>query len=191
MIRLEDIPNKLPGEHVVIFLRRHWIDLFQVFSFALGMLIVPVALGIFLNSIGLTEHVFWGPALLLAASGYVLIVFTITITEFSDYWLDTWVVTNERIINSEQHGLFNRITSELFLDQIQDITAETKGFLETFLTYGDVMIQTAAEKVRFHFINVDNPEIVKQTIQKLSKDCKTHHSHKHPEQEPEEPKTTT
>lgn len=178
-MHLDDIPNKLPNETVVLFLRRHWVDLVRIFAFTFGMLLVPIAFGILLEQTGLLAHAFWGPALTLAASGYVLIIFVVTITEFTDYWLDTWVVTTERIINSEQHGLFNRVTSELFLDQIQDITAETKGFLATFLTYGDVMVQTAAEKVRFHFKSIDNPEVVKQLIQKLSKECGANHTHTH------------
>ncbi|MCR4312213.1 MAG: PH domain-containing protein, partial [Candidatus Uhrbacteria bacterium] len=125
------------------------------------------------------ESAFWGPIIALAGFTYLLIVFLLTITEFTDYWLDVWVVTTERIINSEQHGLFNRAVSELHLDQIQDITSETKGFMATFLTYGDVFIQTAAEKIRFHFKNIDNPELVKQTIGKLIKECETSHAHSH------------
>ena len=178
-MHVDDIPNKLPDEAVVLFLRRHWIDLLRIFAFTAFMLAVPIVLGLVLQQTAVFDHAFWGPALLLAGSGYTLIVFTVTVTEFTDYWLDTWVVTTERIMNNEQHGLFNRVTSELFLDQIQDITAETKGFLGTFLTYGDVLVQTAAEKVRFHFKNIDNPEIVKQMIQKLSKDCQTRHTHAH------------
>ena len=180
-MRLDDIPNKIPGETVQLFLRRHWIDLIRIFIFTLFMLLVPVGIMIGLRFMqpSLLEDPFWGAMISIIASAYLLIVFIITITEFTDYWLDVWVVTSERIINSEQQGLFNRAVSELHLDQIQDITSETKGLLATFLTYGDVYVQTAAEKVRFHFKNIDNPDVVKQTIGALKKDCETHHHHEH------------
>lgn len=179
MMKLDEIPNKLPGERVEIFLRRHWVDLVRLIFFSGFMVLIPVAVMILLKATGsgILTNPFWGPMVALSASAYLLIVFVITITEFTDYWLDVWIVTNERIINSEQQGLFNRTVSELHLDQIQDITSETKGFLATFLTYGDVYVQTAAEKVWFHFKDIDNPEEVKQKIASLIKTCQSEHDH--------------
>lgn len=178
-MRLDDIPNKLPGETVKIFLRRHWIDLLRIVLFTMFLLAIPISIYVFLSSTqnSMLSNPIWGPIVALAASVYLLVVFILTITEFTDYWLDVWVVTSERIINSEQQGLFNRAVSELHLDQIQDITSETKGFLATFLTYGDVYVQTAAEKIRFHFKNIDNPDQVKQIIGALIKECETQHVH--------------
>ena len=49
--------------------------------------------------------------------------------EFTDYYLDTWIVTTERIISIEQKGLFERTASELDLISVQDATAEVHGFL--------------------------------------------------------------
>jgi hypothetical protein len=166
MICLDKLPNSQPEEKVQIFLRRHWIDLTRIFIFTGGMLLVPVVIGVLarLSGADVLSHPFWGPAAILMLASYLLIVYTLTITEITDYWLDVWIVTNERVMNAEQHGLFNRLVSEVHLEQIQDITSETKGFLETFLTYGDVYVQTAGERERFRFKNVDNPDDVKITI---------------------------
>ncbi len=179
MICLDKLPNSQPEEKVQIFLRRHWIDLTRIFLFTGGMLLVPVVIGALIKLSG-TEvlgHPFWGPTALLMLISYLLIVYTLTITEITDYWLDVWIVTNERVMNAEQHGLFNRLVSEVHLEQIQDITSETKGFLETFLTYGDVYVQTAGERERFRFKNVDNPDDVKITISQLVTTCKNTHHH--------------
>ena len=86
--------------------------------------------------------------------------------------LDTWIITNERIINIEQEGLFNRTASELDLAAVQDTTAEIRGILQTLFTYGQVYVQTAGEKGRFHFKNIDNPEHVKELITRLVEDDK-------------------
>lgn len=162
-----------------MFLRRHWIDLLRIFIFTMFMLLVPVVIGVVLGfgQVELLAHPIWGPVTMLVLGSYLLIIYCVTITEITDYWLDVWIVTNERIINAEQLGLFNRLVSEVHLEQVQDITSETKGFLETFLTYGDVYVQTAAERERFRFKNVDNPDDVKITISELVTTCKNTHHH--------------
>lgn len=177
MINLQSIPNAQPNEKVVLFLRRHWIDLLRIFAFSGVLFVLPVVAGtlIELANPNLILHAFWGPALIVILISYLLTILVLTYTELTDYWLDVWIVTNERIINTEQHGLFNRVVSEVSLSQIQDITSEQKGFLSTFLTFGHVFIQTAAERERFEFKDIDNPDEVKIAIGALSKACKERH----------------
>ncbi len=177
MISLTALPNQERGEITVLFLRRYWIDLAYAFLFTLALVVVPVALwgAIRLGGLDLWSEPFWGPASALLLSSYILVVLVITMAQVTDYFLDMWIVTNERIINIEQHGLFRRKVSEMRLNQVQDITSETHGFLETFLTYGDVMVQTAGERLQFHFKNIDNPDEVKLTIARLVNECKKRH----------------
>jgi len=180
MMNLDTLPNALPNEKVVLFLRRHWIDLVRIFSFSGILFVLPLVVGtlIQLANPSLIAHVFWGPALVAVLVAYLLVILVLTLTEVTDYWLDVWIVTSERIINTEQQGLFNRVVSEVYLHQIQDVTSEQKGFLATFLTFGDVFTQTAAERERFQFKNIDNPEDVKIAISGLVKTCKNSHGHK-------------
>ncbi len=174
MINLSSLPNALPDEKIVLFLRRHWIDLLRIFVFSGVLFVLPVVAGtlIELANPNLIIHAFWGPALIVTLLAYLLVILVLTFTELTDYWLDVWIVTTERIINTEQNGLFNRVVSEMALYQVQDVTSETKGVLETFLTFGDVYIQTAAERERFEFKNIDNPDDVKIAITGLAKMCK-------------------
>mgnify|MGYP001578416911 FL=1 len=185
-MNLNTLPNALPNEKVVLFLRRHWIDLIRIFVFSGVLFVLPVVVGtlVELANPDLIAHVFWGPALVVILVAYLLVILVLTLTEVTDYWLDVWIVTSERIINTEQHGLFNRVVSEVYLYQVQDITSEQKGLIATFLTFGDVFIQTAAERERFQFKNIDNPEDVKIAIGGLAKTCKNTHGHKmHDEEE--------
>jgi hypothetical protein len=178
MLSLKQLPNQRPGETVELFLRRHWIDLLKIALLDVGLCLVPVALyvsGFWPGAQGLDGSVFWDTVASLGLSGYLMFVLVITMTELTDYWLDTWIVTSERIINIEQHGLFKRTVSELPLDQVQDVTSETHGFLETFLTYGDVYIQSAGERQRFQFKNIDNQDAVKEKIIGLVQRCKVRH----------------
>lgn len=179
MMSLSPLPDQEPGEEVILFLRRHWIELLRIFLFTGLLLAIPAIILVVLNLTGAT--VFSKPdtgaigAVLL--SGYLLMVLILTITELTDYWLDTWIVTTERVIDIEQLGLFNRVVSEVHLAQIQDVTSETVGVLGTFLTYGNVFVQTAAERERFEFKYIDNPDDVKIKLSDLTKTCKTTHHH--------------
>ncbi|MFA6018159.1 MAG: PH domain-containing protein [Patescibacteria group bacterium] len=184
MINLDSLPNRIPNEAVVLFLRRHWIDLLRIFFFSGVLFILPVVVGVLIEFANpeLLANMFWGPALAAALIAYLLVVLVLTCTELTDYWLDVWIVTSERIINAEQIGLFNRVVSEVYLYQVQDVTSETKGLLATFLTFGDVFIQTAAERERFQFKNIDNPDDVKVAVIGLSKTCKGTHHHERTEE---------
>ena len=186
MISLDSLPNKVSNETIVLFLRRHWIDLVRVFGFTAVMITLPIIIGsvITFGNPSILQNIFWGPVLMLTLFAYLLMILILTFTELTDYWLDVWIVTSERIINTEQDGLFNRVVSEVYLYQIQDVTSETKGFLATFLTFGDVYIQTAAERERFDFKNIDNPDDVKIVITGLAKVCKDTHRHHHDEENP-------
>ncbi|MFH1631653.1 MAG: PH domain-containing protein [bacterium] len=125
--------------------------------------------------IDLLAHPFWQPFAYIFFSIYLFFVLIITMTQFTDYYLDTWIVTSERIINVEQKGLFTRTISELHLNQVQDVTAEKKGIFEMFLNYGNVYIQTAAARERFNFKGVGDPEEIKREITKLIEDDKRRH----------------
>lgn len=84
------------------------------------------------------------------------------------YTLDTVIVTNERLIDNDQLGLFNRRVSELDNDRIQDVSAHTNGFLETFLDFGNVTVQTAGSDKHFVFYKVPRPEEVKNIIMEMA-----------------------
>jgi uncharacterized membrane protein YdbT with pleckstrin-like domain len=85
-------------------------------------------------------------------------------TAWVDYYLDVWIVTSERIVSMEQKGLFSRVTAELRLSRVQDVTSIQKGKMATFLNYGQVQVQTAAAQQEFVFEEIPNPTKVAQVI---------------------------
>lgn len=89
-----------------------------------------------------------------------------------DWYLDVWILTEERIVDIEQMGLFGRNVAEFKLDRIQDVTVHSKGILETVFNYGDVRIQTAGEKEEFIFEQVPSPYAAKDIILKAAQETK-------------------
>jgi len=163
-------PGKEPDEKIIIALRRHIAAIATKISlFTIIGLIPPIAY--FLTH----DYLAWlddGTSL-----GYLIIVLTISIFylyiflliyhAWVDYYLDLWIVTNERIVAMEQKGLFHRVVSELRLNRIQDVSSETKGFFPTIFKYGTVHVQTASEEDKFYFSEIPRPEVVARQILEL------------------------
>jgi uncharacterized membrane protein YdbT with pleckstrin-like domain len=178
MLSLIHLPNHGQNERTVLFLRRHWLVLVKkIFAYAiLGFL--PIFFYFFIRENFSTDY-FSGPNIyplvILAASSYYLLVWLLFFYSFVDYYLDVWIVTNQRIINIEQQGLFSRVVSEQRLNRIQDITSEVRGFWATILHFGDVYIQTASETPRFIFKQVPDPYNIRITLNNLIEQDKREH----------------
>lgn len=158
-------------EHVVLAARRHWWVLTEKLIAVIFLFLLPVILYFFwiffqiqfpLLEMGPNEAI--GPLLIFITSLYYLFLWLYFCIVFVDYYLDIWVVTNMRILDIEQHSLFHREVSECYLSKIQDVTVEIKGIMPTFLNYGDLHIQTAAEKREFMFAEVEDPNNIKNVI---------------------------
>jgi hypothetical protein len=182
MIDSKHLPNGAPGEKTVLFLRRHWIGVVKLSIVAVIAGLAPLVIRIIIGYIapGILEAPVTDAVTAVFLSMYYLTVLTFFFQEFIDYYLDTWIVTRERIINIEQHGLFKRVSSEMHMTLVQDSSAVVKGFLHTFLDYGDVHIQTAGEAKRFHFKNVPHPERIRNTILKLAERDRIREEHNPP-----------
>ena len=180
MISLDRLPNQRKNEKVVLFLRRHWITITTQLIAFVTLLVIPILLSIVFwsNVVELLKHDVFGPLITIAASIYFLAIWLYAFIEFTDYYLDTWIVTNERIINIEQEGLFHRITSELDLAAVQDVTSDVRGITRTLIDYGNIYIQTAGAKARFIFKVVPKPGKATRKIAQLVEADKRKHGMK-------------
>ena len=116
---------------------------------------------------GALDHYIGYPILILGMSIYYLFTILFFFHSFVDFYLDVWIITNKRIINIEQMGLFARIISEQKLSRVQDVTSEVKGILETIFGFGHVFIQTAGEEQRFNFWQVPNAHDIAREIHEV------------------------
>lgn len=153
-------------EKLVIFLRRHWINLFlQIWPLLAFLVLISIVYFILINfgAVG-DEEIF------LSFGGAIVSLFlwAFLFFIFIDYYLDVWVITNERIVNIEQKGLFKREISELRLEKVQDLTTEIGGIVSTLFDFGDLYVQTAGKRERFLFKSIPHPERIKDVILVLS-----------------------
>ena len=95
---------------------------------------------------------------------FLTILWNVGFILWTDYYLDMWILTDKRLIDVEQKGLFAREVSSMRLDRIQDIKLEVSGLIQTFLNMGSVQIQTAGDEQEFVFYNAKNPTQIKDLV---------------------------
>jgi hypothetical protein len=161
-------PGQHENEHIILFLRRHWfiflMRIFLVVTSVIALIFIYFLLSAINNNFAESEY---HNLLLFGESLAMLFVWNFFFILWLDYYLDVWIVTNERIINIEQRGFFYRNISELKHSKIQDVTSEIIGVIPTFLDYGNIYVQTAGEVGRFTFNQIPNPNYVKNVIVEL------------------------
>ncbi len=155
-------------ENIILVLRKHWFVLFVealVFVFlALLPLVVMAIAGSILNlgfnsaiaTLGTTAYLIW---LVVLWIGFFIF--------WTDYYLDIWIITDKRIIDIEQKGLFSRTTSALRHDNIQDSTISQPGFISSLLGFGTIQVQSAAADVEIIIPYARSPQRVKELIMNL------------------------
>lgn len=158
--------GKRQGERVDVFLYRHWFILaIRVAKFVLAA-VLPIFIYILIpNSVEISAEILRWIALM--ALIYYSFVWSTSCYAVTMYLLDTWIVTDQRILNNNQHGFFSRTVSELQLSRIQDISVNVSGFIPTLLNFGNIEIQTAGSVNKFIFQQVPDPNKVKEEIMKL------------------------
>jgi hypothetical protein len=157
--------GKEAGEQVVMILRQHLFTVVSPLSLIFLAALVPIFTKLAFGQTIADQG--WGSLFFFLASVWYAVLWLLGFFFLTMYALNTVIITDRRIIENEQLGLFNRKVSELHLFRIQDVSARVGGFIETFLTFGDVVVQTAASEREFIFHKIPHPERVKDAIMRL------------------------
>jgi len=165
------------NEQILLSARRHWFFLFAKLFPLLPLAGIPVFIAIVLSILGKVDpaasnlagmfyRVQGGSSafVIFILISWFLFLWIAAFVIWTDYYLDVLIVTDHRVINVEQKGLFKRETSSLHLDKIQDVSVDISGMLATFLSFGRLRIQTASEVGEFTLNGIKDPIAVKNLI---------------------------
>jgi hypothetical protein len=163
-------PNIRQDESIYVFVRSSfWVFLPWV---ALGLILIGVAVTVVTLSFSLFPTLFSDPLafniLIILVSAFLLMLLAFLTVAFIDYYYDIHIVTDERLIDIDFHGLFSQEISELALEDVQDVTAKKEGILGTIFDFGTVMIETSSETPKFEFDNIPHPREVSTIILDLA-----------------------
>ena len=173
------LPTFRVNEKIYLILRQHWIvpglKILYWLVFVLAVLFLDGLAKAWLAEV-ITGQV---AAVISVIRGMLLITAMLgTFMVWTLYYLNTQIITNERIVDISQKSLLNHSTSELDLEKVQDVKAEIKGVLANIFDYGNVLVQTAGEEANFAFENIANPHEVAKLVLKLYDQAPKHHGPK-------------
>jgi len=160
-----------PGEHVVKETRKHWFFFFiGLLPYAI-LIVIPFAIPKILiiapttapYAIYFDYHTILGRT---ALGIWLLIVWTSAWGAFTRYFLNAWVLTNQRIVDIKQRGFFKREVSSLLLQRVQDVTTDVSGIFSSLLDIGDIKVQSAGADVEFTMHDIPHPERMRDIILK-------------------------
>ena len=162
----------LEGKEVIAkVVRKHWFVFVAqaILPLLFFLFIFPLVLVALAGSFFFPEGAALIPGNVVALALFIdalvtLITWLAIFILWTNYYLDYWVITDRRIIDVNQIGLFNREISSFRLDRIQDITIDVQGVLAHLLNYGDIHVQTAGEDHDFLIKGVPHPEKLKHLV---------------------------
>ena len=152
-------------ENVVLKFRKHWWIL-------LRDVIGTIFAGIFVAGVGVTlvgitattdfrivAGVYFGVVL------WLVIVWLAVAVIWTNYYLDLWLITDKRLVSVDQTGLFKREVTTLPFTNVQDVTLEQYGILQTLLNFGTLRVHSAGPTSRnMSIYGVAQPSLIRDTI---------------------------
>lgn len=173
--------KKKSYEKIEYVLRRHPITFVPQLLLSIILFVVPIAVYFMIKSIfpSILDGEIIFAIIVLSASIYYLSVLLFSFTHFVDFYLDVWIVTNDRVVDIEQFGLFSRTISELDLFRIQDVTTDIHGIFATFFKYGNLTVKTASTNLNLVFHDISNPNKIRQELLRLAHEDYKYHRGQH------------
>lgn len=157
------------NEPMVLFVRRHWFSFLPWAILVLFIVLAPIIL--FSISLGQTNILALSQtirvSIILGTSAYYLFALAIFLAVWIDFYLDVTIVTEQRLIDIHQDGLFNHRISEQSLLRVQDVSVRVLGPFQTMMQFGTVYVETAGEEQNFVMVNLPKPNLIADKIMDL------------------------
>ncbi|MEN9557987.1 MAG: hypothetical protein RL141_356 [Candidatus Parcubacteria bacterium] len=163
MVRLEEVIQLKEGEEVKALTRRHIITLFPQFLAALVLIVAPF---FFLFPLFTS-----GPAGIMVFGVLVLVGVLVAIRGFVMWDGDLFIITNHRIIDVDQQGLFARTINEITYLNMQDPSWSKKSPIDFILGIGRVSARSSSGSLTIEARFVPRPRDLHQMITDYSQEA--------------------
>jgi len=156
-------------ETIQLWVHKHWISHLKTFTSIIifGAIFTWIMGSIVTSFLGENASVSYFYLLLIL---YILSIWLWGYIRFIDDEFDCLILTNDRVIDVTQIGLFKITFSETSLDLIQDVRDTSSGFIGNILDYGEVEAQTAGASIVFQIDTVPHPNKIAKIVQDTKKD---------------------
>lgn len=165
MIEIDD------SEKILRVVRKHWFVLLGDVIFLIVFIGLPPVLFIGAHLLPFeTLLTFSGNPVfagIFIFTAWLFVVWIIAWNMWTDYYLDVLLITDRRIFDIDQQGLFRRTSSSFRIDKIQNVTVNQKGILQTMLDFGTLQLETAGEREDFIATYISSPYAIKKFISEM------------------------
>lgn len=152
------LPFQLQGdEQVITLVRRHPLYIYPKLLGLAFVGVAPIALAWWGISAAGEQADPLRPFLLPAAVVWAAIWLVIGYFTWYRHQNDIWVLTNQRLIDSFKRHWFHHDMSSADLVNVEDMSIQREGLLETMFNYGDVRCETAGTAGSFVLAAIPDP----------------------------------
>ncbi|MFA6534531.1 MAG: PH domain-containing protein [Patescibacteria group bacterium] len=148
--------NLAAEERILFLLRRYSLTYFWQAAAALVLLLLPWFLLYLLFSIAT-----WGPILFILL---LLIGVLAAARLYIAYYFNCLVVTDRRLIDFDQRGIWDRTISEVPLEHVHDLSYRRKGVVESIFNYGLIQYAIPPGRAKIVVKGIKDPQFICQQI---------------------------
>lgn len=154
------------GEEMIADIHRHPFGIVSTYIFGLIGFAAACGVILLLTSKLIPEGSSYNPGMVAAALiGIVLVMMVLGLgVTTMIYWQNRWVVTSDSVTQITQRSLFDRQISQLSLSNLEDVTAEQRGIIQSLFNFGTLRVETAGERSKFYFLYCPDPNLYARKI---------------------------
>lgn len=160
------------NEVVLAFTRKHWLVIIPHTLWLLMLVAVPLAIFWFRANYDFSEFI--SPVAYRVISGLAIVAITyflhMCFLRFFNFYLQTFIITNYRVVQLDQTLYFVRNRDSIDLREIQDIEIHQKGIMPTICNYGELIITLSSAHATKHVYFMPNPEYFFRKINKTKRE---------------------
>jgi membrane protein YdbS with pleckstrin-like domain len=156
--------NFQEGEELLSIVRRHTITMIAPILLWSVILLLD-----FFFMVVLIQRGWWGAMIFIVVILGVALLIWRTVYLWS---MNAFILTNRRLMDYDQKGLFHRVVSVTPYAKIQDVSYRLKGIWQSIFRVGTIFLQTAGTQTNLEIYNVGQPEKAVDLIHGAMKDSK-------------------
>ena len=156
------------NEQIIFIARKHGIVYLWRWILSFLLIVAP-----FFFMFWLFQRGFWGQSAFFASLAIGLFILIRTVFLWKK---NSAIITTHRVADIDQRGFFDQFVTEIFYDQLDNVSGHIKGFWGTLWRYGVVSIQNANGNMEIILEKVKQPVFIQQKINEMRKNFKIKYS---------------
>lgn len=147
-----------------MLVHKHWLIGIKFLFWPLVTIAALFVLALYLLSKNSSPLVYY------VVSGAEVLSLVWLLRNFFDYYLDAWIITNTGIIDIAWHGWFHRESSRVLYSDIQGVSYEIHGVLNTVMRFGTISVEKISTGNSISIDDVKSPRKIEAAIFKAMED---------------------